>query len=44
MHENSEMKELIGKGKHTEKIGNHPHTKLLERLKDKNHKNHLYPQ
>ena len=29
------MKKLIGKGKHIVKVGNHPHTKLLGRLKDK---------
>ena len=32
------MKQLIGKGKHTVKVGNHPHTKLVGRLKDKSSK------
>ena len=27
------MKKLTGKGKHIVKVGNHPHTKLVERLK-----------
>ena len=29
------MKKLNDKGKHTEKVGNHPHTKLVGKLKDK---------
>ena len=29
------MKKLTGKGKHTIKVGNHPHTKLVGWLKDK---------
>ena len=32
------MKKLIGKGKHTVKAENHPHIKLIERLKDKSSK------
>ena len=28
----------MGKGKHTIKVGNHPHTKLVERLLDKSSK------
>ena len=31
-------KKLIIKGKHTVKVGNHPHTKLVGRLKDKSGK------
>ena len=29
------MENLTGKGKHKIKVGNHPHTKLVGRLKDK---------
>lgn len=29
------MEELTGKDKHTIKVGNHPHTRLLGKLKDK---------
>ena len=29
---------LTSKGKHTVKVGNHPHTKVVGRLKDKNSK------
>ena len=32
------MKKLTGKGKHIIKVGNHPHTKLVGRLKDKSSK------
>ena len=32
------MEKLTGKGKHTIKLGNHPHTKLVGRLKDKSSK------
>ena len=32
------MKKLIGKGNHTVKVGNNPHTKLVEGLKDKSSK------
>ena len=32
------MKKLTGKGKHTGKVRNHPHTKLVGRFKDKSNK------
>ena len=32
------MKKLISKGKHIGKVGNHPHTKLVGRLRDKSSK------
>ena len=32
------MKKLTGKGKHIIKVGNHPHIKLVGRLKDKSSK------
>ena len=32
------MKKLTGEVKHTVKVGNHPHTKLVGRLKDKTSK------
>ena len=32
------MKKLTSKGKHIVKVGNHPHTKLVGRLKDKSSK------
>ena len=32
------MGKLTGKGKYTIKVGNHPHTKLVGRLKDKSSK------
>ena len=32
------MKKFTSKGKHTKKVGNHPHTKLVVRLKDKSNK------
>ena len=39
------MEKLTGKGKHTIKIGYHPHTKLVKKLKDKSSKiQQLYPQ
>ena len=37
-HENYERKNLIGKSKYTVKAVNQPHTKLVERLKDKSTK------
>ena len=37
--ENYEMKKLTGKGIHTVKIENHPHTKLVGSLKDKSSRN-----
>ena len=36
--ENFKMERLTGKGKHRIKVGNHPHTKLVGRLKDKSSK------
>ena len=32
------MEKLIGKGKHTVKVGNQPHTKLVGRLKGRSSK------
>ena len=37
------MKKPTNKGKHTVKVGNHPHTKRVGKLKD-NSKNHIDPQ
>ena len=36
--ENFKMERLTGKGKHRIKVGNHPHTKLVGRFKDKSNK------
>ena len=36
--ENYKIEKLTGKCKHTIKVGNHPHTKLVGKLKDKSSK------
>ena len=38
MQENHQIKKLIGKDKYIIKVGNNPHPKLVEKLKDKSSK------